>query len=100
VRAAVIDLDSADWVIVDIKTTPEQDLNAALWFNQHMGQPYDVRGLFGFVLRRIPGDKGKWFCSEAVAASLGFEESWRFDPCTFYTVLMRLPAVDSKEVTP
>jgi uncharacterized protein YycO len=89
VRAATIDLDDADWVLVDVPTTPEQEAAAVAWFNEHMGQPYDVRGLFGFVLRRIPGDKGKWFCSEAVAASLGFDEPWRFDPCTFYAVLTR-----------
>jgi hypothetical protein len=86
VRRAVVDFTPGDWIFVDIPTTAEQDAAALAWFEQHAGEPYDVRGLFGFVLRRIPGEKGKWFCSESVAAALGVEDPWRFDPATFYRV--------------
>lgn len=89
VRAATIVMDPADWVFADVPTTPEQEAAAIQWFDEHMGEPYDVRGLFGFVLRRIPGEKGKWFCSEAVAAALGWDEPWRFDPCTLYAMVTR-----------
>lgn len=88
VRAAKVVLNSG-WIVVDVETTVEQEAEALEWFARHMGQPYDVRGLFGFVVRRIKGDKGRWFCSEAVAAALGFPEPWRLDPNTFHAVLTR-----------
>jgi hypothetical protein len=60
---------------------------ALAWFEQHAGEPYDVLGLLGFVWRREEGAKSKWFCSEAVAAALGWPEAWRFDPNTFAAIL-------------
>lgn len=87
VRPVVIELDPAQWDVVEIETTPEQEQAALEWFRSHLGEPYDVLGLFGFVWRREEGDKAKWFCSEAVAAALGYTEPWRFDPNTFAAVL-------------
>jgi uncharacterized protein YycO len=89
VRCKAIVLDAADWITVDVPVTVDQAAAAIEWFKQHAGQPYDVRGLFGFVMRRIPAEKGKWFCSEAVAAALGYAESWRLDPNTLFYVLGR-----------
>jgi uncharacterized protein YycO len=88
VRASVIRLND-DWEVVDVPATPEQRERALLWFAAHNGEPYDIRGLFGFVVRRIKGEKGKWFCSESIAAAFGYEDPWRFDPNTLYTMLSR-----------
>jgi hypothetical protein len=41
-------------------------------------------------VRRLPDDRRKYFCSESVAASLGFDEAWRLDPNTFAAVLRRM----------
>ncbi|MEZ2310884.1 hypothetical protein AB6809_29990 [Paraburkholderia sp. RCC_158] len=87
VRRAVVNLDPADWDVIDIVTTPEQEAAAIAWFEAHVGQPYDVAGLFGFVFRHYEGEKGKWFCSESVAEALGYAESWRYDPNTFAAVV-------------
>ncbi|MFP3609166.1 hypothetical protein SB778_03515 [Paraburkholderia sp. SIMBA_050] len=87
VRRTVIKLDPADWDIVEIPTTSEQEATAIAWFEAHVGQPYDIAGLFGFVFRHLEGEKGKWFCSEALAEALGYAESWRYDPNTFAAVL-------------
>ena len=46
-------------------------------------------GLLGFVWRRQAGEQRKWFCSEAVAAMLGYDDPWRFDPMTLYVTLTR-----------
>jgi uncharacterized protein YycO len=87
VRRTVVNLDPADWDLVDIATTPEQAAAAVAWFEAHDGQPYDVAGLFGFVFRHYEGEKGEWFCSESVAEALGYAESWRYDPNTFAAVV-------------
>jgi uncharacterized protein YycO len=87
VRRTVIKLDPADWDVIDVATTPAQEAAAIAWFEAHVGQPYDVAGLFGFVFRHYEGEKGNWFCSEAVAEALGYAESWRYDPNTFAAVV-------------
>lgn len=85
VRAKGITLDPAHWDLVDV---PWADLAAAVeWFRLHDGDGYDTLGLFGFVGPRGDGDQGKWFCSEAVAAALGADDPWRFDPNTLAAVL-------------
>ena len=85
VRVKEIVYDPEHWDIVNV---PWADAaKAVAWFQAHMGQGYDVIGLAGFVVRRVEDDRGKYFCSEAVASSLGYEDAWRFDPNTLYPVL-------------
>lgn len=85
VRVKEIEYDPAHWDIVDV---PWADAAAAVaWFEAHMGEGYDLVGLVGFVFRRVEDDRGRYFCSEAVASSLGFVDCWRFDPNTFYAAL-------------
>jgi hypothetical protein len=50
-------------------------------------EEYDYFGLFGFVWRPGIGKSRRWFCSEAVAAALKFEEPWRFCPNTLAAVI-------------
>ena len=40
------------------------------------------------LARRVEDDRSKYFCSEAVSAAIGFADSWRFDPNTFYPSLV------------
>ena len=85
VRREILDLDPARWDIVEV---PWARQSAALdWFCNHDGDGYDTLGLFGFVGPRGDGDQHKWFCSETVAAALGLDESWRYDPNTLAAVL-------------
>lgn len=84
VRIKEIVLNRDHWDLVEVVG----DVSKAIcWFDAHDKDLYDVLGLLGFVWRRQDGDKSKWFCSEAVAAMLGFDDPWRFDPMTLYTVL-------------
>jgi len=78
VRFKTIDLTPDDWDVFTLHGPDESTTRQ--WFTDHHGQPYDWLGDFGFVWRPTPTEKGKWFCSEAVAAALGFPEPWRFDP--------------------
>lgn len=90
VRVKEIEYNPAHWDIIEL---PNVDAIAAQkWFEAHMGLGYDVLGLVGFVIRRVSDARNRYFCSEAVSASLGFTESWRFDPNTFYHAAKRLAA--------
>jgi len=84
VRLKLMDLPAESWDIIEF---PASTLAAREWFRQHERQEYDVLGLFGFVFRRGTQDKDKWFCSEAVAAALGYNDPWRYDPNTLYITL-------------
>ena len=84
VRYKVMRLDPAHWDIVEVAGSPDK---AVQWMYEHEGDGYDVLGLLGFLWRPEEGDTRKWFCSEAVAAMLGFDEPWRFDPMNLYAAL-------------
>lgn len=90
VRRKTITLDPAQWKVVDLPVPPEVEAAAFQWFKDHAGQPYDLRGMFGIALRRIPYERGRWYCSESVAESLGFVDSWRVDPAMLWVCLLRL----------
>ena len=60
---------------------------ARAFFEERKGLGYDYFGLFGFIWRPGVGKSRRWFCSEAVAAALKFEEPWRFCPNTLAAVI-------------
>jgi hypothetical protein len=86
VRFKQIDFDPARW---DFITVDGDEAAARAWFEIHEGQGYDLLGLIGFMVRPITGQKHKWVCSEAVMAALGYEEAWRFDPCSMARAVCR-----------
>ena len=81
VRLKKIDYTSGKW---DFKTIDGDEKAARQWFEDHAGQPFDLLGLLGFVWRRGTESRGKWFCSESVAAALQFHDPHRFDPCSLH----------------
>ena len=85
VRAKRIDFNPAHWDIVDVPWVNAVD--AVAWFEANIGKDYDVLGLLGFIIRRVEGARNRFFCSEAVAESLGMGEGWRFDPNTLARAL-------------
>jgi hypothetical protein len=99
VRRAELVLDPADWDVFEIRVTPAQASAALAWFEQHKGQAYDTLGLLGFAWRHYEGDKDKWFCSEAVAAALGYRDAWRYDPNTFAAVIQSSVAPAQQEAS-
>lgn len=88
VRIKHMELDPAHWDLVDVAGSLD---DAWQWERDHDGQGYDLLGLAGFVARVLGHDKGKWVCSEAVAAMLGIPDAWRFDPCSLWAALTRRP---------
>ncbi|BAW19150.1 hypothetical protein [Ralstonia phage RP31] len=79
--------DPKNWDIVEIEG---DEAAARAWFKKNRGTPYDLLGDFGFVWRPIRGEDGAYFCSEAIALSLGWPNAWRYDPNTQADVL-RIP---------
>jgi len=86
VRFIVTDLDASRWDIVEVVTDIETERAAVEWFNDHLGEPYDLAAVVGFVWRR-GHHAGHWDCSESIGAALGIPESWRFDPATLHAAL-------------
>lgn len=78
VRVKRIDFDPAHWDFVELPAHLEPAARA--WFVEHAGQPYDLLGNLHFLLGPIADDRGKWFCSESIAAALGMPDPWRYDP--------------------
>lgn len=86
VRSKRIWLDSESWDLVPVDAGIEA---AWAWAAEHAQEGYDLPGLAGFVWRPEVGNQTKWFCSEAVAAMLGYSQPWRFDPCALHSVLSK-----------
>ena len=84
VRLKHIVLDPAHWDLVEAGGSPAK---AWAWTVGREHDGYDLLGLLGFMWRRQAGEQHKWFCSEAVAAMLGYSEPWRFDPMNLYHAL-------------
>jgi hypothetical protein len=78
VRLKKIDYSPDRWDFFSVST---DEKSARDWFDRHLSKRYDVRGIFGCVIRSVSDDKDKYFCSEAIMAALGYSEAWRFDPC-------------------
>lgn len=88
VRFKEIEYEPDRWDIIDMPGIDEAF--AREWFVQHEGIKYDVIGNLHFVFAPIGNCTNGWFCSEAVAASLGITSPWRFDPGTLYPVVLAL----------
>lgn len=83
VRLKHIEMSPEKWDFVDIGGDEQAARN---WFLIHYGQPYDVLGLFGFIWRRGTHSRGKWSCSEAVAASLHIIDAEQLSPHLLYVI--------------
>lgn len=84
VRTKLIELHPDHWDLVEVPGSMDA---AFAWVNAHAEHGYDVPGLLGFVWRRTQDSRRRWFCSEAVAAMLGYADPWRFDPCTLHAAV-------------
>jgi len=88
VRFKRIVLDPAKWDILDVPTLSGSQ--SRQWFNTHTGHPYDVLGLLSTSCP-IRHSRLAWFCNEAIGASAGLQEAWRFNPNSFARLCESLP---------
>ena len=87
VRFKQIDYNPAHWDFVALPEAAEP--YARDWFEFNMGLPYDLMGNVRFVLPWLADSERGWFCSEAMAAALGWAEPWRFGPNGLAALLPR-----------
>lgn len=87
VHLSVRELNPDDWEAWKIPR--EHDL-AIYWLSQHLGDRYGLRGLAGFIFRRIKGPPNQWWCSKACAAMANIPDPWRFDVATFRALCMSI----------
>lgn len=74
VRAKLINIGTADWVVVTAKTGATED-RAWQWFWLHSGYKYDYTGAMSYRVPFLREQRKKKYCSEAVSEMLGLEES-------------------------
>lgn len=86
VRVKKMRLNPAHWVLLPVDG---DEAFARRWLLEHEEDRYDLLGLFTLVWRRGPSDSGKCWCTEAIAAMLNYDDPWRFDPMTLYSVVRR-----------
>jgi hypothetical protein len=86
VRFKTIAYDPARWDFVRLPAHLE--LPSRQWFVDHDGELYDLRGNMHFVLGPVQESRNRKFCAEALAASLGIPDAWRFDPNALAVLLL------------
>lgn len=86
VRFKDIQFDTERWDFIGLPADLER--SARDWFKDHEGEGYNLMGNVNHIVGFIPGSKGKSFCSEAVAASLGVPEPWRYGPNALASILL------------
>jgi len=78
----------------DVLNVPAFDaIQSKQWFVAHDGELYDVRGLASVVLPVIQDDPGRRFCSEAILASVGYQNPHKIDPGRLYDLCVYLGGV-------
>lgn len=86
VRGKIQDLPSDMWDIIEV----DYDVaKAEQWFQEHLGMPYDLLGLVGFVIREVPDEKRAYFCSESCAEAMGIPNAARLSPNDLYKLLTK-----------
>lgn len=78
VRFKAISFDPALWDLVELPARLEAA--ARDWVISHAGWGYDLWGNVHFIFGWVRDSNGKVCCSESVAAALGMEDPWRFEP--------------------
>jgi hypothetical protein len=88
VRFKQIEFDPLKWDFVELPGHLEDAARA--WFVAHEGRAYDLLGNLRFMIGPLPLSRDKWFCSSALASSLGLSDGWRFSPNALYSALKLL----------
>lgn len=83
VRQKVIDLNDGKWIVFDVPEAVDP-ISALQWFLAREGKSYDYMGVVRFLLPFVRQGRDKWFCSEAVAESLGLPCATKTTPQDLY----------------
>jgi len=78
VRFKRIEFDPEHWDFIGLD--PDKESTARLWFAEHDGQGYDLMGNLRFLCGIVRESTDRWYCNEALGASLGMPDPWRLEP--------------------
>ena len=84
VRLKKIEYDPEKWDFVELDIN---ELKARTWFENHQGCKYDIIGNLRFLIDFLPDNNDKFFCSEAIAESFGYSDSWRYSPNILFSIV-------------
>lgn len=87
VRVRKVEFLPGEWDFHELD--PADERAARQWFEEHDKDGYSEIGLLGQVIRAVSGMAKHEFCSEALAAALGYAEAWRFYPALLACVTRR-----------
>lgn len=85
VRLKRIEYNPQHWDFIELPAHLEPA--ARVWFEAHKGEPYDLLGNLRFAFFLVKESPEGWFCSEAMAASLGILQGWRLGPNGLASIL-------------
>lgn len=97
VRFKQIDYDLDNWDFIYLPAEWEAD--ARKWFEDHVGEGYDIMGNVSLALGFFHEDRARKFCSEAVAGALLIKQAWRLTPNALYVVIERM-CMDQQAIKP
>jgi hypothetical protein len=83
IRTKKINVHTNSWIVLPYYTKhPKEEIKN--WFDERIGSKYDWLGVLGFYFPFPIHKKSRWFCSEAVAESLGLEDPHQYTPGDLY----------------
>lgn len=83
VRFKFIDVDSDNWVLIDLPFSHQQELDMYHATEEYVGKKYDFKGIFfWFILPIHKQSDDKWWCSEICLRVLGYS-NYRLSPNGF-----------------
>ena len=80
-------LNKSHWIVVETGYSTE---TAYHWFQEHLGQKYDLLGAFATCFPIQWKQKNRWFCNQAVGASFGLKSPETFGPSQFAAMLLTI----------
>jgi hypothetical protein len=88
VRVKRMKLSPTRWDILPLPDVKQSNVDQFL--ARESGAKYDFFGVARFLLPWLFGaSKRRWFCSEACAAIIGFDEPWRFSPADLEIIIRK-----------
>ena len=90
VRLKRIKLDPGRWDVIDF---PVDAKHAAFRAKYTQGAMYDWRLILGYLAWVVPGQEGRYTCSQSAAYFGAFRDPWRFDPCTLHAAVEAMRGV-------
>lgn len=88
VRFKRIDIYNGNWLTIKLPFSREKRIEAAKWFKNNQGAYYDYPLIAEYVSWALSKEQASaYICSEAIAASLGLKEPFRFNPPNLHNTI-------------